>query len=497
MPYFKPLHLLYLHVPKTGGMSIEEYLYKKCGMERHETNIYGYYYDKTKRIRVENERTLQHLTYREILDRKKWFDFEEKDQLKILVSVRNPFDRILSEVFWNKKTGATMATTKEEMFHILYKYLYEEKEIFIDNHKTPQYNFFLDAKGLTMKNVQIVRTESLESDMKLFGFDDFHVHTNKNKETVIYSDYLNESSIELIVNYYAADFLHFGYSTDPRNRSYGPIRFGKYIEGEKATEVKNIENVIEEKSLTENDKELVAKTTFVTAFIRDVNVNRVTADYISFGETLLLTDAPKVVFMDRSSYAEFFEGKTYPSTHFIMFELTDMYLHELKPLITEFHLETGNHAKDTMEYIFVQCYKTEWMRLAIEKNVYGSSQFIWLDFGIYHMIRSETVLKNGLMQMATKEYNRLRIATCKFRHYVCPYDVYKRLTWNFAGSVFGGDKESLILFADIVKKKIIETIEEKHSIMWELCVWYLVKDVIPDLYDCYICGHDFRILEGY
>ena len=135
--------------------------------------------------------------------------------------------------------------------------------------------------------------------------------------------------------------------------------------------------------------------------------------------------------------------------------------------------------------------------MAIEKNVYGSQQFIWIDFGIFHMIRNENVLKNGLIQMTTKSYNKLRIATCKFREYVCPYNVYKRLTWNFAGSVFGGDIKSLTTFADITKEKIINTINEKQTIMWELCVWYLIKDVVPDLYDCYICGHDFRILESY
>jgi hypothetical protein len=493
MPFYNSLNLLYLHIPKTGGMSIEEYLYKVTGIERVEKTIYGYYYDKAARIRVENERTLQHLTYNEIFERKDKFDINlDSDEMNILVSVRNPFDRIISEIFWNKRTGATENSTKDEIFQIIYKYLYTEKDVFLDNHKTPQYKFILNNKELSIKkNVFIVRTENLKQDMINLGFLDFDIHNNKNTDSKKdYREYFNEASVELIVNYYANDFIQFGYSTDINDKTFSKMPFQicqkGLLSGSLSLSLSNVYVPIEKYN-----------TTIVTAFIRDINKNRAVSDYIAFGEKLLNVSVPKVVFVDKSSYEEFFKGKNYPLTHFILFELTDMFLYDLKPLITDFDLITGNKDKDTMEYIFVQCYKTEWLRLAIKKNLYSSEQFIWIDFGIYHMIKKDDVLNNGIKQMCTKSYNRLRIATCKFRDYVCPYNVYKQLTWNFAGSVVGGDIESLIKFADIVKKKILDTITEKRTIMWELCFWYLVKDVIPDLYDCYICGHDFRILELY
>jgi hypothetical protein len=478
MPYFKQLNLLYIHVPKTGGMSIETYLYEKCNMEANEKNIYGYFYDRNNGIRVENERTLQHLTYTEIIQRKNWFDIDETPEMKILVSVRNPFDRILSEIFWNKKTGATEQSTPEEIYQILYNYLYVDTS-FIDNHKTPQYQFILNENLLTIKkNIYFVHTENLIEDMKSCGFSDFDVHTNMNTVTKNdYIKYFNADAIELITTYYAADFIHFGYSTDINNRQYTPRTPAKIL------------------PLKIHDHQY--KGTIVTAFMRDINKYRVTSDYIAFGEKLLSISVPKIVFIDRSSYKEFFENKSFPLTEFILFELTDMYLHELRPYITDFTLETNNPDKDTLEYIFVQCYKTEWLRTATEKNPFNTEQFIWSDFGIYHMIKDEALLDREIKRMCNCSYDRLRIATCKHREYVTPYCVYKRLTWCFAGSIVGGDIKSVIAFADIVKEKIVDTIHTRHCIMWELCIWYLIKDVIPELYDCYICGHDFRILELY
>lgn len=501
MPYFKSLNLLYIHIPKTGGMSIEEYFYNKCNMVRSEKNIYGYYYNKENRLRVEDERTLQHFTYKEIISKKDFFDIEigEKNKnMKILVSVRNPFERIVSEICWNKKLGVNENITKDEFYEILYKYLYIDDKDIMDNHKTPQYKFILNENNTMIKeNIMIVKTESLKKDMHLLGYHDFDIHINENhllsRKKINYRELLNEKSVDLILKYYETDFIYFGYSTNLFNeeKSESPNLF-------------TIDNIKKEdkeykKQQLHNINHVNHNATIVTAFININSKYRSIEDYISFGKKLLKISTPKIVFMDVKSYESYFKEHIheFPSTHFIMFELTDIYLYKYKHLITDFNLETNNPEKDTMEYIFVQCNKTEWVRTAIELNIFKTNQFIWLDFGIFHMIKDEKILESQVIKMSKSSYSNLRIATCKFRHYVCPYNVYKRLTWNFAGSVFGGDIKSLNTFADIVKTKILETIQTKNTIMWELCFWYLVKDVEPELYNCYICGHDPHILELY
>jgi hypothetical protein len=135
MPYFKSINLLYIHIPKTGGMSIEDYFYKKYSIERNEKSLYDCYYNKKDKIRVENNRMLQHFTYNEIINNKVLFDStigkENKESLQILVSVRNPFERVVSEICWNKKLGVDENISKDRFYEILYKYLLLKVSIYV------------------------------------------------------------------------------------------------------------------------------------------------------------------------------------------------------------------------------------------------------------------------------------------------------------------------------------------------------------------------------
>jgi hypothetical protein len=99
--------------------------------------------------------------------------------------------------------------------------------------------------------------------------------------------------------------------------------------------------------------------------------------------------------------------------------------------------------------------------------------------------------------MTSKKYDKIRIASCKYRDYTVNYNVYEIITWTFAGSVFGGHKDALIKFADLAKNEVLKTIEEKKTIMWEINIWYLVKLKHLELFDFYSCAHDIRILKEY
>ena len=299
MPYFKENKVLLIHIPKTGGTSIEKYFANKNRIKLGPNNLYFSYYsnniqnevdkwrkswkrkmseekkkieetnddlfetfehfstqnfnqensdDNTtssnekmqkfkenlpefklfKKIRLckELQHSLQHLTWIEMQNHSDilWDkrddkrivsnDPHERNDYDIITVVRNPYDRVVSELLFRKIITKDTIKRPETVFHKIRKFL--DKYDNYDNHKIPQYLFIMDEQGEMIKNITILRTETLTEDMHRIGYIDFNhyfqisnckVQTGKTK----YSNVLNADSIELINNYYKRDFEIFGY----------------------------------------------------------------------------------------------------------------------------------------------------------------------------------------------------------------------------------------------------------------------------------------------
>jgi len=286
MPFFPKMKVCFIHIPKTGGTSVENYFSnienKPLGLNtlyyRH-TNDLAHVIDKKHRewnVRLNNfinkeimhlrltanynkdskkklqmiqnnmakyTRSIQetmvdnselkklmlikhkgyslhHFTWNDIRTQKnilfgekiaKLVD-EKNNDMTFIASVRNPYDRIVSELFFLKKINKTFDQIR--VFQVIKQFLNDKNHY--DNHKTPQYKFVINEKDELIKNLKIVKTESLDSDMEKLGYKSFtnarckNVNTKYNKSK--YSNLLNRESIELINNYYAKDFEYFNYS---------------------------------------------------------------------------------------------------------------------------------------------------------------------------------------------------------------------------------------------------------------------------------------------
>ena len=247
--------------------------------------------------------------------------------------------------------------------------------------------------------------------------------------------------------------------------------------------------------------------TIVSSFIANANTryDRKTENYIEFGKNLMKVPINKIIFFDNELIhtipKEFFNSNTI----IIPVKREDNYLYQHKDRLTNFYLNTTYPEKDSLEYMLTICNKTERVRQAIELNPFQSNQFIWVDFGINHLFSSNAyeVFENAILKMKNKIYTNVAIASIWNPNM---YDlmcinfnrcIYTDVCWFFAGGVFGGDSASLIKFADLTKKKCLQIIEERQSIMWEVNVWMLVYLENPELFAPYACDHDGRIISYY
>lgn len=292
----------------------------------------------------------------------------------------------------------------------------------------------------------------------------------------------------------------------------------------------------------------------VSAFLTQINsrVDRNVDKYIEYGKKWIALPFPKVVFLEPTVVLEYFpdisggfcnvciddpalekqlnvfvDVKT--QTVFVQFEGANMYFHKYKRRITRFHLNTPNPKKDTLEYMFVQCFKTEWMRMAVQlcetqfaKTWLPSScstnniQYIWNDFGIYHMFEKhhaedkDALFRESYLQLETRcsrrfvdacssgyPFQSVYFAGCWEPQLAIPIDVYTTICWVFAGSVFGGFRDGIIELADKMKRKCIWLMCEKGVLVWEINVWYMLYQDTPRLFEFYRCDHTPAIIHKY
>jgi len=235
--------------------------------------------------------------------------------------------------------------------------------------------------------------------------------------------------------------------------------------------------------------------------ITDKREERSIDNFIHYGKSLLKCNVPKVIFVDKLMYEKIADYEN-ENTRILLSEKEDNYIYEYVDKVDQFHLNNPNVIKDTVDYMLLMAIKTEMVKKAAELNYFQTENFTWVDFGIKHMCNcNDKQFINKLEELNNKVYRgRVRIASIwnpmvDIRRF--NIDIYKEVAWYFAGSIFGGNKEALLTFAERSKEMSINIIREKKSIMWEVNVWYLVYLQNRDLFDYYFCNHDNTIIDNY
>ena len=208
MPYYPNLKLLFIHIPKTGGSAIEDALQKKnikSTLIQRGQPVAGICNNMLDHPYKNN--SLQHQFYSTI------YTFRDKlnvnfENIRVFSVVRNPYDRIISDLIWLKLIKRDASPQK--VFDVIKNnYLYRTD---LDNHNQPQYKFITNDNGVIYPNIIILRCETLnESNDKLNEYIGVSINIRKSNVNKDYSKYLNQDSIHIINEFYKKDFELFNY----------------------------------------------------------------------------------------------------------------------------------------------------------------------------------------------------------------------------------------------------------------------------------------------
>jgi len=241
--------------------------------------------------------------------------------------------------------------------------------------------------------------------------------------------------------------------------------------------------------------------TIVSGFLTNIN-QRASHDinkYIELGMLFLRAKIQKIIFVDKEMYEKIIEYENeYTKIVLIDRHQYDLYKYMNNMVLTNFSLNTDNSSKDTMEYMFTMCNKTEWIRQAIELNYFNTEQFIWVDFGIRYVFkRGDDEFVDIVESLHDKTYENIRMGNIWDLNCLYKFDILRDITWYFAGGVFGGNKDKLIHFANLMKDKCLQIMDQEKTIMWEVNIWYLIYLENKELFDTFHCGHDDTIITNY
>jgi len=233
---------------------------------------------------------------------------------------------------------------------------------------------------------------------------------------------------------------------------------------------------------------------------------------------LLQCNIKKVIFIDES-VIENYKSYENENTKIIPFVKESNYLYDCVDKITDFKVNSTNPSKDTLQYMFTQCHKTEWVKQAIEimeKEDPDTDQFVWVDFGIKHVFHcsDEEFIQKMERLIYCKYDDKIRIGNI-WNDYVteCQVDtdweegitvsnskpsyIYADVCWFFTGGVFGGNKNILLVFAHEMKNLCLDIINTKRTLMWEVNIWYLLYKKNRDLFLTYSANHNSSIIDNY
>jgi len=219
MPISYRYKIIFIHIPKTAGTSIEYML----GTDTLNEFYTKGQYDERLRLLPTNKFTLeeytmcadknrQHYTYREI---SKLIGFDTLNTFKKISIVRNPYSRLVSEYNFRKTLYIPGVTSFSDLVRNKLSLDKITRNRVYDGHLETQTSFLVNEQGNFNSIDKIYTFENINecvNDVNIITGKHEYPHL-KNSNISNWEQYYTPELKELVYNFYKEDFVNFNYSS--------------------------------------------------------------------------------------------------------------------------------------------------------------------------------------------------------------------------------------------------------------------------------------------
>lgn len=223
--------------------------------------------------------------------------------------------------------------------------------------------------------------------------------------------------------------------------------------------------------------------TLVTSFIlqkNDIGNTKKIEDYMNRFEYIRNLNLPTVVFLDKTlTMSETENLKVVPRS------VEDTWIYKFYNDKTPILPSTRNTDKDRCDYMFIINSKAEFMSKVSAINPFNTDYFVWVDFGLSHVIKNKDNFKILKNLKLTKD---ILIAAI---NPVSHNDLTERVSWRFAGGIFICNKYYAKQFYESCQTVITAIFPR---LTWEVNVWSLIEQSKLSTISVYYSDHNDSLL---
>lgn len=219
MPILHNKKLIFIHIPKTGGTSIERvidmqtvekfFCYQRCGVCMPKI-LDKFCIKEHNKIKYT---TPQHLT---ALQLKTVLGDTVFNKYQKFTIVRNPFDRLVGEYCYIKQTVNPHFVQYQDLNFVQFvkrclNLPNMARHILFDNHFTPQTEFIKPFKP--NKKFIVFKFEEIAKVFEWLGVEPMHLRQSDDRKP--WQEYYTPELMQLVFNFYKQDFDNFNYPYNP------------------------------------------------------------------------------------------------------------------------------------------------------------------------------------------------------------------------------------------------------------------------------------------